>query len=155
MSCYPQKGNVVTIKSTMHLSKRKEVRSKTKPKVIMYYNSTKGGLNTMDQLVRGYSTKRMTRRWPMAIFYYMVDVSAPNALYGALLKSPSLFCIKLFFGPHLKYASPVWFPFFSVTNTTKLKRFYRAASRTITGCHSFSAIPFLLSEASLLPYESP
>ena len=46
----------------------------------MYYNSTKGGVDTMDQLVRSYSTKRMTRRWPMAIFYNMVDVSALNAL---------------------------------------------------------------------------
>ena len=26
------------------------------------------------------STKRMTRRWPMTIFYNMVDVSAHNAL---------------------------------------------------------------------------
>ena len=66
--------------STMHLSKREKVGSETKPKVIMYDNSAKGAVDTMDQLVRSYSTKRMTRRWPMAIFYNMVDVSALNAL---------------------------------------------------------------------------
>ena len=66
--------------STAHLTDTEEVGSKTKPEVIMYYNSTKGGVDTMDQLVRGDSTKRMTGRWPMATFYNMVDVSALNAL---------------------------------------------------------------------------
>ena len=44
--------------STMHLSDG-EVGSKKKPEVIMYYNSRKVGVDTMDQLVRAYSTKRL------------------------------------------------------------------------------------------------
>ena len=56
----------------MHLSKREEVGSKTKPEVIMYDNSEKGAVDTMDQLVRSDRTKRMTRRWSMAIFHNMV-----------------------------------------------------------------------------------
>lgn len=32
----------------------------------------------MDQMLRCYSVKRMTRRWPMVIFYNMIDVSALN-----------------------------------------------------------------------------
>ena len=66
--------------STMHISKREEIGSETKPEVIMYDNSAKGTVDTVDQLVRSYSTKRTTLRWPMAIFYNMVDVSALNAL---------------------------------------------------------------------------
>ena len=80
VSCCPQKGKVVTLMSTMHLSKREEVGSETKPEVIMYNNSAKSAVDTMDQLVHCYSTKQMTCQWPMAIFYNMVDVSAPNAL---------------------------------------------------------------------------
>ena len=76
----PKKGKVVTLMSTAHLSQTGEVGSETKPEMIMYYNSTKGGVNTMDSLVRGDSTKRMTGRWSMATFYKMVDVSALNAL---------------------------------------------------------------------------
>ena len=76
----PKKGKVVTLMSSMHLSRGEEVGTESKPEVIMYYNSTKGGVDTMDQLVRCYSTKRMTRRWPLAVFYNMVDVSALNAL---------------------------------------------------------------------------
>lgn len=52
---------------------------KKKPEVILSYNSTKSGVDTMDQMVRCYSVKRMTRRWPMVIFYNMVDVSGLNA----------------------------------------------------------------------------
>ena len=52
----------------MHLSKGEEVESEKKPEGIIYYNSTKGGVDTMDQLVCGSNTKRIKRRKPMAIF---------------------------------------------------------------------------------------
>ena len=50
---------------------------------------------------------------------------------------------KAFHQPLLTYASPVWFPFLSVTNITKLERLHLAASRTITGCLSSSPITLL------------
>ena len=50
-----------------------------KPHIILHYNKTKSGVDTMDQMTRCYSTKRMTRRWPMVVFYNMIDVSALNA----------------------------------------------------------------------------
>ena len=49
----------------------------------------------------------------------------------------------------LTYVSPGWFSFLSATNSTKLERLHRAASRAITSCLSSSPIPLLLSEASL------
>ena len=58
---------------------------------------------------------------------------------------------KFFFRPFLTNASPGWFPFSSATNITKLGRFYRAASRTISGCFLSSPIPLFLCEASLPP----
>ena len=33
----------------------------------------------MDQMVKTYTSKRMTRRWPMVLFYNLLDVSALNA----------------------------------------------------------------------------
>ena len=66
--------------STMHSSPDVDTSTeKKKPEVILFYNSTKGGVDTMDQMLRCYSIKRMTQRWPMVIFYNMVDVSAMNA----------------------------------------------------------------------------
>ena len=58
---------------------------------------------------------------------------------------------KSFLRSLLTYASPVWFPFLSATNLTKLERLHRAPSRAITGCLSSSPIPVLLTEASLSP----
>ena len=58
---------------------------------------------------------------------------------------------KSFLRSLLTYVLPGWFPFLSVTNTTKLERLHRAASRAITGCLSSSPIPLLLFEAYLPP----
>ena len=71
--------------------------------------------------------------------------------HGASPRRPFLFCIKLFFGPLLTYASPEWFPFLSVTDITKWERLHRAASRAISDCLLSSPILLLLSEASLPP----
>ena len=58
---------------------------------------------------------------------------------------------KSFLQSLLTYALPGWFPFLCATNHIKLERLHRAASRAITGCHSSSTIPLLLSDASLPP----
>ena len=79
VSYYPKKGKVVPFLSTMHNERGEENPINGKPEVIAFYNSTKGGVDTADQMLRGYSVKRMTRRWPMVIFYNMVDVSVLNA----------------------------------------------------------------------------
>ena len=64
----------------------------------------------------------------------------------------SLFVLyKYFLRPLLTYASPGWFLFLSITNSTKLERLHRAASRAITGCFPSSPIPLFLSVASLAP----
>lgn len=52
---------------------------KKKPQIIIDYNKTKSGVDTMDKLVQTYTVKRQTRRWPVAIFYDMIDISALNA----------------------------------------------------------------------------
>ena len=70
--------------------------------------------------------------------------------HGAPLRSPSLFCIKLFFG-HFLLMLHSDFLFLSVTNITKFERLHRTGSRGFTGCLSSSPIPLLLSEDSLLP----
>ena len=51
---------------------------KKKPYIIEDYNSTKGGVDTMDQMVATFTCKRKINRWPMAVFCNMIDVSALN-----------------------------------------------------------------------------
>lgn len=47
-----------------------------KPEMIMDYNSTKGGVDNMDKMVSEYSTKRSTKRWPLAFFYNILEIAA-------------------------------------------------------------------------------
>lgn len=50
-----------------------------KPEVIMYYNSTKGRVDMVDQKCFVYSCSRRTTRWPMAMFFRVVDMACCNA----------------------------------------------------------------------------
>jgi hypothetical protein len=51
-----------------------------KPEIIMDYNATKGGVDNLDKLVTGYSCKRRTLRWPLVIFFNILDISDYNAV---------------------------------------------------------------------------
>lgn len=76
----PKKAYVVNMLSTMHsLPEIVSNSAGKKPEVILYYNKTKSGVDTLDRMVRTYTSKRMTRRWPVVLFYNMIDVSGVNA----------------------------------------------------------------------------
>ena len=66
---------VVPMLSTMHSQPDVAATSDKTPEVILHYNSTKGGVDTLDRMVRTYTCKR----YPVALFYNMVDMSPVNA----------------------------------------------------------------------------
>ena len=39
------------------------------------YNSTKGAVDAMDKMAHAYSTKRVTKKWPMVMFYNTIDLT--------------------------------------------------------------------------------
>lgn len=83
VSYVPKKNKNVLVLSTLHSTG--EVDAKTnKPKIILDYNRTKSGVDTLDHLVRLYPCKRKTLRWPMVLFFNLIDVAAVAAyrLYG-------------------------------------------------------------------------
>lgn len=45
----------------------------------MWYNKTKGGVDTIDRMLASYSVRRFCPRWPMIVFYNMLDISLINA----------------------------------------------------------------------------
>ncbi|GAU95184.1 hypothetical protein RvY_06848 [Ramazzottius varieornatus] len=64
----------------MHLDADIDESSKEeKPEIVMEYNRTKAGVDTLDQLTGNYSCRRKTSRWPMALFYDILDISALDA----------------------------------------------------------------------------
>lgn len=60
----------------MHADTNVSATQKKKPEIIQYYNKTKIGVDTMDQMLGRYTTKRQTNRWPLAFFYNIVDVAS-------------------------------------------------------------------------------
>ena len=54
----------VFLLSSMHTAPVvNENEAKKKPEAILYYNSTKRGVDTADEMLRCYSTKAASRRW--------------------------------------------------------------------------------------------
>ena len=46
---------------------------KKKPKNVLFYNETKIGADVIDQMTRKYSVKTVSRRWPIRVFYNILD----------------------------------------------------------------------------------
>ena len=55
----------------------------------MFYNATKGGVDTFDQLCSLSTVSRKTRRWPLCIFYGMLNIAMNNAFILYNLKEVS------------------------------------------------------------------
>ncbi|XP_046389251.1 piggyBac transposable element-derived protein 4-like [Ischnura elegans] len=72
--------NVILISSMHHDSTIDETTGNSnKPEIVTFYNATKSGVDVVDKLCATYSVARNTKRWPMTIFYTMLNVAAINA----------------------------------------------------------------------------
>lgn len=69
----------VLILSSMHNSVQIEKNNARTPETIQLYNSTKFGVDVTDQMARNYSVKSKSRRWPLQVFFYILDLAGINA----------------------------------------------------------------------------
>ncbi|KAH9638302.1 hypothetical protein HF086_007405 [Spodoptera exigua] len=53
---------------------------KRKPEIISYYNRTKNGVDLVDKMYSLYDVSRNSKRWPVTVFYNLINLSAVNAL---------------------------------------------------------------------------
>ena len=60
----------VAVLSTMNHDDNFDVETR-KPEIMMAYNATKGGVDSMNQMCHAVTTKRKTNRWPMLLFYVL------------------------------------------------------------------------------------
>ncbi|XP_055912050.1 piggyBac transposable element-derived protein 4-like [Eupeodes corollae] len=80
---YCQKKNrCVILLSSMHNDNAIDPNTgpQKKPEIITDYNHTKIGVDMVDQLCQNYDVARNTRRWPMVIFYDLLNISGINGL---------------------------------------------------------------------------
>ena len=73
----PKKNKQVHLLSTFHNNQFQT--ESTKPEIVDFYNKTKGGVDCMDMMINNYTTKRISRRWPMTCFYNIIDIALLNS----------------------------------------------------------------------------
>lgn len=77
VSYKPKSNKVVYLLSTAH--DQPDINSDSKkPEVIHFYNSTKGAVDTVDQMCTIMSCSRKTNRWPLCVFYNILNLCMVN-----------------------------------------------------------------------------
>lgn len=84
VSYVPKKGKVVTLLSSMHVGKNADsidvsTGDKRKPDIITFYNKTKGGVDKVDEMKQSYSVSRKSARWPLTIFFSLLNIAGINS----------------------------------------------------------------------------
>lgn len=75
--------------STQHMHDSVDTaRAKNKSHMNAFYNETKGGVDTIDQMTRKFTTKRCTRRWPLSVFFTLLDIAGVNGYSLYLMIKP-------------------------------------------------------------------
>jgi len=69
---------LVTLISLLHDDNTIDETNK-KTIIIMNYNETKGGVDSFDQMCQNMNAGRKTQRWPLCIFYNMINIASINA----------------------------------------------------------------------------
>ena len=80
-SYVPRKGKIVLVASTLHHDGTIDLSSgeKKKPEMITFYNSSKGGVDIVDQMCSAYDVTRNTQRWPMVLLGAILNIGCINA----------------------------------------------------------------------------
>lgn len=81
VSYVPKEGKIVILLSTLHHTEEinESTGEKQKPEVITYYNATKGGVDIVDQMKGTYSVSRKSARWPLTIFFTLLNIAGINS----------------------------------------------------------------------------
>ena len=86
VSYVPKKNKAVLLLSTLHNNKEIEEDSQ-KPISILFYNQTKGGVDTVDHLIENFTCRRKTNRWTFNVLMYLLDLAAHNSFCLFKLKN--------------------------------------------------------------------
>lgn len=80
VSYVPKKGKNVLLLSTMHDDDAidSDTAEKYKPEIISFYNLTKGAVDVVDEMKSLYSVSRISCRWPLTIFFSLLNIGAVN-----------------------------------------------------------------------------
>lgn len=78
----------IILLSTLHEFAEVLDDDKKLPAIIHDYNQTKFGVDIIDQCINNYTVRRISKRWPMVVFYNLIDIAAINALALWICQKP-------------------------------------------------------------------
>lgn len=78
VSYVPKKNRCVLLISSAHMNYNVSMAENKKPQMILDYNEYKCGVDLADQMISTYTCARRHKRWPCAIFDYIINTSALN-----------------------------------------------------------------------------
>lgn len=78
VSHVPKKSKVVLLLFTMHHDNTIDLNL-NKPEIITFYNVIKESVDKVDELKGNYSVGRIKRRWPLTIFYSILNIMGINS----------------------------------------------------------------------------
>ncbi|XP_069589943.1 piggyBac transposable element-derived protein 4-like [Ranitomeya imitator] len=81
VSYVPHAKKIVLLLSTLHDDAAIDpgTGAEKKPEIITFYNATKGGVDTADQMCSTFNVSRNIKRWPMVIFFAMLNLGGINS----------------------------------------------------------------------------
>lgn len=81
VSHIPKKNKVVILMSSLHHNAEidESTGEKKKPEINTFYNTTKGGVDVADELSATYDVSRNSKKWPLTVFYAMLNMAGINA----------------------------------------------------------------------------
>jgi hypothetical protein len=80
LTVYKSKPNKkVLVLSSKHQTCKVDKTYKKLPETILYYNKTKFGVDVTDQMAHKYTVKSASRRWPLQVFFNILDLAGINS----------------------------------------------------------------------------
>ncbi|KAE9542998.1 hypothetical protein AGLY_002909 [Aphis glycines] len=81
ISYKPKPNKIVILLSSMHhyAAIDESTTDARKPEIITFYNSTKGAVDTVDEMCGSYDAGRNNRRWPLTIFFHLINTAGINS----------------------------------------------------------------------------
>ncbi|KAL1390375.1 hypothetical protein pipiens_012394 [Culex pipiens pipiens] len=92
MASYVPKKNkaVVFLTTNPELKGVDATSTKKKAYINLHYNAGKAAVDNLDKVTREFTVSRRTKRWPVKVFYDVLDVMIHNALVIFSLKNPEI-----------------------------------------------------------------
>lgn len=71
--------NIVLVLSTIDSNDNIHANTEAQPDIVSFYESTKSAVDIVDQSKEKHSVARVTNRWPMRLFFSILNISGINA----------------------------------------------------------------------------